>query len=165
MQLWPSRGTSVILTPNTCISRQIRVTRLLVPRHSTISENPRWARNRTGCLQSRREEGKGAQWLHSLQHTLVHLLVPAEYGQALLLPVQCPKPCCEECHQPPLVQETGHPAVAGGSVVPRGIGLWAVPAARGPQRTHQGAFTVQAPAIRRNMQLEFKLDALCVHED
>lgn len=33
--------------------------------------------------------GKGKQWLH----TLVHLLVPAEHRQALLLSVQRPKPC------------------------------------------------------------------------
>lgn len=91
---------------------------------------------------------------------------PGDDPPVLLLSGQCPKPCCEECHQPPLGHETGHPAAAGGSGVPRGIGLSDVPAARGPQDTQRmAAFTVQALAIRRNTQFEFKLDVLCVHQD
>lgn len=53
-----------------------------------------------------------------------------------------------------------------GGVWPREIGLSGVPAARRRQRTqHTAAFTVQPLAIRRNRQLEFKLDLLCDRED
>lgn len=161
MQLWPSRGTSVILTPDTLISRQIWVTWLLVLQHATISKHPRQARSRrTNCPESRREEGKGCAVCST------HLFISWYLHST-------DRPCPRSVPSPAVKNVTSHPWHRRQDtrqwlwgVWPGEIGLSDVPAARGPQRTrHTAAFTVQPLAIRRNRQLEFKLDVLCDHED
>lgn len=165
-ELGPPRGTSVILTLDTRISRRIWVTWLSVPtpRHSTTSEHWRWARSRkTGWLQSRREEGEGMQWLDSLQHTLVHLLVLQSTDWPCCCPCSVPSPAVRNVTSHSWDRRRDSPRQRPGQCGSRGNRLWEVPAARGTRRT--APFTAQPLAARRNRQLEFKLDVLCVHED
>lgn len=169
--MWPSRSTSVILTPDTRISRQIWLlgySYLSIQPSASFQDGPEAGGQAVCRAEGLREWGAAAAQFAA---QLVRLLVPAELRQALLLSVQRPKPDCKECHQPPLGQETGHPTrVSGcgecGPTGNRGIGPTDVPAARGPQGAQRtAAFTEQSPAIWRSRQLEFKLDVLCVHED
>lgn len=144
MQLWPSRGISVILTPDTWISRQIWVTRLPIRRHSTISEHPRWARSRkTGCLQSRREEERDCSGC----------TVCSTRSFISCYMQRTDRPCCEECHSWDRSRDSTRQCLWKCDTT--GNCLWDVPAARDTQ--HTAAFTAQPLAIRTNRQLEFKL--------